>query len=102
MTATFDQLMNRATRQYLQILESDVDHADAEKRRLSKAQEAWEAFRGANCETGLETGFDPEGTMYSVGMWQCMTRMTRQRTRKIHDYLRAMPIPPFTESPASR
>lgn len=97
MAAVFDQVMDRVTRQYLQILSSDAaEHAEAEKSRLRQAQEAWEVFRKANCETTLESGFDPEGTMYSVGVWQCMTNMTRRRTEELRDYLRRMPIP---ESP---
>jgi uncharacterized protein YecT (DUF1311 family) len=98
MAAVLDEVIDRVTGQYLQILNSDDEHAEAEKRRLRQAQEAWSAFREANCETMLESGFDPEGTMHSVGVWECMTSMTRKRTEELREYLRRMPIPPFPES----
>ena len=99
MTTAFAQVMDRIAHQYSRILESDAAHIEAEKRQLRQAQQAWEAFREANCETTLESGFDPEGTMHSVGVWQCMTRMTLKRTNELREYLRRMPIPPSSESP---
>lgn len=72
--------------------------AEAEQARVHQAQEAWERFRDANCETTLESGFSPEGTMYSGAVLECEAQMTERRTEELKAYIRQMPIPLFSDA----
>ncbi len=59
----------------------DVSLASAQRPRWRAAQKSWIAWRTAQCafEIGTATG----GSAHEMLRWQCVTRLTRERTAAI-------------------
>jgi uncharacterized protein YecT (DUF1311 family) len=59
----------------------DVRLASAQRPRWRAAQKSWIAWRTAQCafESGTATG----GSAHEMLRWQCVTRLTRERTAAI-------------------
>jgi uncharacterized protein YecT (DUF1311 family) len=78
-----DAKLNEAYRRAIKTIDSaDPDHAAEWKAELKKAQQAWIAFRDADC--GALTGYEwSHGTGMGAATEHCILDKTEQRTREL-------------------
>jgi len=87
LAATFEEVL-RHTEAFFDGY-PDIGKLAAEERDLLRLeQKAWSDFRETHCQTTGAAGFVSAGTMYPVGVLQCMVKMTQERIQ----YLRGLRV----------